>query len=358
MTNNDLANQTFTFTETPHPEGFAETLRPEGNVDTTTYEFDDSDIPMRFAMKAYELHAEQRDEEALRLLDAALKLEPEFAGALFLKGIIALSHGDFKTGWSLYEYRNNKINSTKWDVKCKDRMQWKGKPTTQRLYLWTEQGHGDTIQMLRYVPYVRMICPNIILEVQPALIEICEGLAPIIVGDSKHNQPYDVHCSLMSLPYMFRNTNVPIPDEPYINIPKILHKPSQGYGIFWNSRNAMRQQEFKERNIPFKALGVLDEFDFISLQPEDTGFETFYKTALLMNELELIITTDSAIAHLAGAMGRPVWILLSKNCDWRWQQNRKDSPWYPTARLFRQETQGEWIPVMEEVANNLRNFKS
>lgn len=137
-----------------------------------------TDLAMAFAMKAHHLHGEQRDAEASRLVEAALAIEPTLTGALFLKGIIALSQGDYRTGWPLYELRDQQLGSEGWGAKrYRAHRQWRGEPTSERLLLWAEQGYGDTIQMLRYVPLVARLAPNIILEVQPGLERLCQGLA-------------------------------------------------------------------------------------------------------------------------------------------------------------------------------------
>lgn len=322
-----------------------------------------TDLALNFAMRAYGLAREHRDEEALRLIDAALAVDPALNGARFLKGVIALAHGDYETGWPLYEYRETMINASSLGIARYKGNQWRGAPTNRRLLLWAEQGYGDNLMMARYVRFVRALCPNVILEVHQPLVRLFQaiGAAPVVMTPEERKAKgisFDLQCSIMSLPYLFRDTPMTIPPQPYIKLPVTpRHKP-QGYGLFWWSKNPGGADPLA-KSIP--ALDVkahlADEFDFISLQPEDSGCRDFFETALLMQELELIITIDSAVAHLAGAMGLPVWVLLPKYCDWRWERGRSDSCWYPSMRLFRQREQGKWRSVLEEVSAQLRGRK-
>lgn len=158
----------------------------------------------------------------------------------------------------------------------------------------------------------------------------------------------------MSLPYLFRNTPEAIPAAPYLRVPRDPRRRPQGIGIFWRSRSTETPTRLA-RNIAFRNLEPLaEEFDFVSLQPEDTGLSDWHDTATLIQDFELVVTIDTAVAHLAGALGVPVWIMLAVDCDWRWMQRRADSPWYSSARLFRQPAPGDWKSVVAAVGAALR----
>ena len=313
-----------------------------------------TDTAMAYALRAHELHEEQRDLEAMRLVDAALGIDPDLTGTLLLKGLIALRHGDYATGLPLYEYRDHRINaSTAGMNRYRDR-QWMGAPSPDRLLLWGEQGYGDTIMMLRYVPYVRQLCPDVLLEVQPEVVPLCADLAPAVPAAAHRLTGYAHRCTLMSLPYLFRDTNLPIPPTPYLRFPKAGRRPPEGVGLCWASRS-VNNAERVARNVPYRLLAPLEEeFDFISLQQEDLGFPDFYKTALLLQELELVVTVDTAVAHLAGALGVETWLMLAMDADWRWEQRKTTTRWYANHRLFSQPAPGDWKSVIEDVRAALR----
>lgn len=318
------------------------------------------DLALAFAERANALMAQQRDDEAMRLVDAAIAIDPALNGAKFLKGLLSLARGDFATGWPLFEYREFQLNAQGAGMaRYPAARQWDGRRFAGRLLLWAEQGFGDSIQMLRYVPLVRRLAPDIVLEVQSDLVRLAAtlGVDTVPAMSMPLGTPsgrYDAHCSLMSLPYLFRNTPVAIPAAPYLRVPRDPRRRPLGLGIFWRSRSTETPTR-RARNIPYRHLEPLaDEFDFVSLQPEDTGLVDWHDTAALIQDLELVVTIDTAVAHLAGALGVPVWIMLAVDCDWRWQRRRNDSPWYPAARLFRQTAPGDWRPVVAAVAAALR----
>lgn len=308
-----------------------------------------NDIPMGLARRANALHAEQRDDEALVCLDNALRIEPGFTGALFQKGIIAMSHGDYATGWPLFELRHLRNDAALSGVRYQDRPKWNGEPTSRRLMLWAEEGLGDTIQMLRFVRSHRLKCPNLVLEVQQPLLKLCRQNFDCEVVPFGTDQAFDVQCSLLSPPDFVAT----IPNAPYLRAPS-CERTAQRIGLCWHGNISHTRDSV--RSIPLPALAALaDEFEFLSLQQEDLKADDIMATAAVIAQLDLVITVDTMIAHLAGALGKEVWVLLSMDCDWRWMQKREDSPWYPSARLFRQDKAGDWSTVLDRIAEALRS---
>jgi len=325
--------------------------------------YDVHDQPMSLAMRAYHLHTQQRDVEAAHCLNAALNLEPTLVGALFLKAIIALAHGEYEDGWPLYELRHFQKEASKWGSRYRSKPMWDGKPTARSVLIWAEQGFGDTMMMLRFIPEVRRRCPNIIIEVPPELARLCKvsgiEVEQIEAGNGERFSGFDLQCSMMSLPFVLGIYVGNIPRRPYLRPPwltaeKALPLGGPRVGLFWNSGSTSADRA--TRNVPDEKIAKIlgGEFDFISLQPEHNKWVDWSDTAVVINQLDLIVTVDSGIAHLAGAMGKPTWVMLSQNCCWRWMQRREDSPWYPTMRLFRQDHLREWDNVLHAVARALR----
>ncbi len=327
--------------------------------------FPPSDIPMGYAMRAHALHAEQRDVEAMACLDHALALEPTFTGALFQKGIILLSHGDYENGCPLFELRHQRNDAALAGVRYQDKLKWDGEPTDKRLILWSEEGLGDAVQMLRYVRPTLEKCPNLVLEVQPSLVSLCRANFDCEVVPFGLEQSFDIQCSLLSPPGGF----APIPPAPYLRA-SACEGTEHRIGLCWQGNPAHTRD--KVRSIPYPLLDDLGaEFDFLSLQHEDLHAEDVAATAAVIAQLDLVITVDTMVAHLAGALGKEVWVLLGVDCDWRWGQKTALTPWYPSARLFRQRTgrtrdildrinvgtnhatAGAWVPVLEDVAASL-----
>ncbi len=304
------------------------------------------DVPMALARRAYDLHAQQRDEEAMECLESALRIEPSFMGAMFQKGIIALSHGDYETGWPLFELRRSRDDAALSGVRYQERLAWDGKPTDKRVILWSEEGLGDTIQMLRYVPGIHQKCKNLILEVQPSLVDLCKSNFSCEVVPVGPPHDFDLQCPLLSPPC----GPLPIPRAPYLKA-RPCSGVSHRLGICWQGNPAHARD--KARSIPYAALDRLSDFDFLSLQHEDLKSEDIAATAAVIHQLDLVIAVDTMVAHLAGAIGKEVWVMLSVDCDWRWGQGSAMSDWYPSARLFRQHKPGDWAQVLDDVASAL-----
>jgi hypothetical protein len=262
--------------------------------------------------------------------------------------------------------------------------EWSGEDITgKRLLLHAEQGFGDTIQFVRYAALAALRGADVILEVQPPLAPLLGGLSGVeVIAAGRDPLPlFDLHCPLLSLPRLFATTEAMIPGGvPYIAAPAdriaawAPRLPVEGFrvGLAWSGHPDNARDH--ERSIPFARLASLTGIPgtrFVSLQKDirasdaddfrrcgeviDVGgaLRDFADTAAVIAQLDLVITVDTAVAHLAGAMGKPVWVLLPRIPDFRWLLDRATSPWYPSARLFRKGQRDSWDAVIAGVATEL-----
>lgn len=321
-------------------------------------------------------------EEASLVLDEATKRAP-IPEACWNLALLQLSRGEFLSGWEGYEWRW-KTRDYEADRRSVNRPQWNGEVGNGRsILLYAEQGLGDTLQFCRYVPAVRARGWQVILEVQEPLFGLmCKFTGVTVIRQGDVEPPYDMHCSLMSLPRAFKTTLESIPCQtPYLSAPpdRVARARARlgngvNIGLVWSGNPAHRND--KERSIPLETLKPLIEtpnVNFFSLQKDlrDNDKKTFSclpiinlgpdlidftETASFIEALDLVITVDTSVAHLAGALGCPTWVALPLVPDWRWLLEREDSPWYPTMRLFRQKFRGNWSDVVVRLASNLRLF--
>jgi hypothetical protein len=253
--------------------------------------------------------------------------------------------------------------------------------TGKTILLHAEQGLGDTIQFVRFVPLVARMGAAVILEVQRGLKALLSNVLPgakAVFERGERLPSFDFQCPLMSLPLAFRTEPATIPAD----IPYVLPDPARQaewerrlpkrerprIGLAWSGNP--KHQHDHNRSIPLeKLMPLIGEtgFNFYVLQKEirredfellrsstslinhSDQLNDFVDTAALVSLMDLVITVDTSLAHLAGAMGKPTWILLAFNSDWRWRSARQDSPWYPTARLFRQPKVCDWASVIESI---------
>jgi tetratricopeptide (TPR) repeat protein len=332
------------------------------------------------------LRDQGRFEEALDCFEKALQLKPDYGDAHWNRSLLWLSLGDYERGWPEYEWR--------WHLKDFARRgfsqpQWDGAPLDGRtILLHAEQGLGDTLQFVRYAPPIRQRGGKIVLECQGPLVRLLSGLPNIdkIVPKGQPLPPFDVHAPLLSLPTVFGTTLATVPGQvPYVEPdPKLVEQwrqelqalPGFKVGIAWQGSTQYRGDRW--RSVPlarFASVAAVPGVTLVSLQKghgteqlRDVPFPVFdlaarldekagpfVDTAAVMHGLDLIITSDTAIPHLAGALGVPVWVALPSVPDWRWLLGRDDSPWYPTMRLFRQTTPGDWDEVFGRIAAALRD---
>jgi tetratricopeptide (TPR) repeat protein len=314
-----------------------------------------------------------RFDEALRAFRKAVSLAPHDADARTNRAQTNLLLGEFEHGWREYEWRwRDGRQAHPFAGKA-----WLGEtPVAGRTVLvHAEQGFGDTLQFVRYVPLLAAAGARVVLRVQDALLPLLSGMpgAAVVVGESEAVPGWDLHCPLLSLPLAFGTRAATIPTTaPYLRADagKIarwhslldgLSGPGRArVGLVWSGRATHPND--RNRSIPLQALQPLlaADADFISLQQDVRDSDRaalaahpgvrdvsallrgFDDTAALVASLDLVITVDTAVAHLSGALARPVWIALPHTPDWRWQLGRCDSPWYPSARLFRQTRRGDW----------------
>ncbi len=330
--------------------------------------------------------AEQgRFDEAVRAYREVLATQPDYPLARLNHGLLALLHGDFAQGWPLYEAR--------WDVFPDSRRSfaqppWDGSaPEGKRILIHAEQGFGDSIQFARFVPLVAALGGEVIVECQPPLVDLMRGITNSgeVVPAGAPLPPFDFHVPMLSLPLIFRTTPDTIPQEvPYL-VPdaarvatwreRLGERSRLRVGLAWaGDPNHVRN---RTRSLPiqdFQPLILMEGIDFFSLQkgPASQQIERldhsarlidhtselgdFADTAALISGLDLVITVDTAIAHLAGALGKRVWTLLAFVPEWRWGLGSIATPWYPTMRLFRQPAPGDWRSVIADVHDELRRL--
>jgi tetratricopeptide (TPR) repeat protein len=330
----------------------------------------------------------KRFDEAFAAFDKALALEPNFADAHYNEGFARLLLGDTERGWKKYEYRWE-LPERRGSKRNFSQPVWLGDDplADKTILIHAEQGFGDTIMACRYVSMVAALGARVILEVQPALLQLMKGLDGVstLIARGEPIPPFDVHCPIMSLPMAFRSRPETIPNTvPYLRVPKEkidqwrsrLGDSGFKIGFAWAGNPTFKKD--RDRSITLKnILPICSVADakYFSIQKDlrDNDAEIlranpgitqlanelydFQDTAAAMMCLDLIISSDTAVVNLAGALGRPVWILLSFIPDWRWLLERADSPWYPTARLFRQSKNGEWGSVITDVRAELERLK-
>lgn len=329
------------------------------------------------------VYQEQRQyEKALDCCDRAIKIDENYPDNRWSRALLLLRLGDYKRGFIEYEWRWRQENPARllakpiwdgWDLKGKT------------ILLQAEQGMGDMIQFIRYVPLVLQHRGHIILECHPPLVRLFAAIAGIknVVAIGEKLPYFDVYIPLLSLPRILGTTLETIPRQiPYLSalesVSFPLETPAKSYlkvGLVWagnpehpgdRKRSTSLQQFlpiFDVSDITFyslqkgsKAAEINEIPPTINLVDLSSQINDFADTAAVIAQLDLVITVDTAVAHLAGAMGKPVWVLLCYNADWRWMSDREDSPWYPSVRLFRQNRPGDWQELLERVAQNLAKF--
>ena len=326
-----------------------------------------------------------RTGEALDCYEKALALDPENADAHLNEGLCRLLTGDFERGWRKYEWR---WKCTELRLQNREFAQplWKGDSSLQgkTILLHAEQGFGDSIQFCRYVALVEASGAEVVLEVPAPLFRLMQGLAGerrvISAGDTL--PPFDLHCPLLTLPLAFKTELHDIPFAPsYLCVDPSLEiawklklggKRKFRVGVVWSGRKTHRNDH--NRSVPLPGLLPLrsEEVQLFSLNPGveaadneflarnaiatfDGQLADFADTAALISQMDLVISVDTAVSHLAGALGVPIWVMLPFSPDWRWLLDRGDSPWYPSMRLFRQPGVGNWQRVLEEVVHELHD---
>jgi len=345
----------------------------------------DRRLPEVLINKAHVFAEMHRFDAALSTYAEAAQLESRRAEAKFCQSLVRLRLGQFADGWREYEWR---WKQTSWGERARDftvPLWLGGEPLADKtILLHAEQGFGDTLQFVRYVPLVAQLGATTFLEVQAPLLPLLSNLAGVertfVRGEPLPS--FDRHCPLMSLPLAFGTALHSIPAEiPYLSAPaerltkwhaRINDRRCLRVGIVWAGSSVHEHDH--TRSMPLESFASflsLPGIDFVSIQkdvtPSDTALlrqhdnvtllgdelEDFADTAAVITLLDLVISVDTSVVHLAGALGKPVWVLLSFLTDFRWLLDRDDSPWYPTARLYRQPRFGDWDSVLARVSKDL-----
>jgi Flp pilus assembly protein TadD len=312
----------------------------------------------------------------------ACTINPNYAEANWNLSLLDLLRGNFESGWRGFE----------WRAKCPGvalrrellEPRWSGEDIGGKtILLHAEQGFGDTFQFIRYAPLVAQRGAKVIVESQPDLVNVLKSVPGIteIIPFGEPHPPYDVHIPLMSLPLLFGTTLESIP----ANIPYITARPDRvsdwsirlgatdrrRVGLAWFGRST--HADDRRRSILlelFAPFADIKSAEFVSLQTAPASsipsglnlhdfsaeLRDFQDTAALIANLDLIISVDTSVAHLAGAMNKPVWLLLPFIPDWRWLLDRNDTPWYPSMKLYRQMSIGDWGRVIAKIADALEDL--
>jgi hypothetical protein len=335
-----------------------------------------------------------RHKEAIASYKNAVALKPDFALAHWNTSLSALASGDFPTGWKLYEWRKKLAKPVGLKTlpypESTDLKDMAGR----KVLIHSEQGFGDIIQFCRYLPKVAEIASSVTVVVPTPLLGLLHGAFAGVAAIKDADIPADIdtHCPMASLPLAFGTTLQTIPATvPYLFAARskadafagrLGTKSRPRVGLVWSGGSSPDRHDLwslnVRRNIDFSILSRLNlsGIDFFSLQkgePAESALiqelpcfwsgdnfhnltwdiKDFSDTAALIENLDLVVSVDTSTAHLAGAMGRPVWILNRFDVEWRWAIEPSRSPWYPTARLFRQPEPDAWPQVIEDVRNEL-----
>jgi tetratricopeptide (TPR) repeat protein len=328
----------------------------------------------------------KRPTDALTHYDKAIALKPDYAKAHLSQSLCFLQLGRLEQGWRQFEWRKKGDKPTA--ARSFRQPLWLGNEDVsgKTLFIWCEQGLGDTVQFCRYVKLVEALGAKVVMSVQQPLRELLKQISPTIQIIDQEEVPvdFDYHCPLLSLPLAFRTTLEAIPaQQPRLKADEKLRQAwaarlpptiKPRIGLAWSGRTDFPR--LKNRSMDLEQLLPIlgSDADWICLQKDVAARDLvvlrqfgrimffadevrdFSDTAALIELMDLVITVDTSVAHLAGAMGKPVWIMLRYNPDWRWLLDRDDSPWYPTARLFRQDDSRAWDSVITRVRGALDEF--
>lgn len=324
--------------------------------------------PVLLTLRVVALNSLGRTSEALENAREAARLLPDSPYTQFICATTLLAQGHLTAAaWAGYEGRSGLLESRAWPA---PELRWTNQDLNGRtIVIHAEQGFGDTLQFVRYVPLVAALGARVILAVQPALVSLLQGIpgATEVVPAGKLPK-FDYYCPLLSLPGQLKTTleTIPSPIQYAIELPQASSSKRLQVGIVWAGNNGFIDD--RRRSIDPELLTLLaevPEVDYHSLQYGVTilpfsGMQNaledvvdFADTARRIAKLDLVISVDTAIAHLSATMGKPVWLLDRQNGCWRWLLDREDTPWYPSVRLFRQAQSEDWANVIDRVRMEL-----
>jgi tetratricopeptide (TPR) repeat protein len=325
-----------------------------------------------------------RLDEAVACYRRAIDLKPDFPDAHIDLALALLARGDMAAGWEEHEWRwqTPKMMEARRNFA---QPQWRGEAAEGRtLLIHAEQGYGDTLQFCRYGPLAAARGLRVIMEVQKPLVRLLRGLPDValVVARGDKLPPFDIQCPMLSMPLAMGTTMATIPSAAsYLHADaaqvaawrtRLAARVNQGFsiGLAWTG-NAAHAADRRRSIAPDRFTPLFEQagLRFFSLQkggtPAPASFPLtdfmpemgdFADTAALISNLDLVISVDTSVAHLAAALGKPVWLLDRFDSDFRWFTGRRDSPWYPTLRLYRQPQPGDWYSVVAEVARDLQGL--
>jgi len=325
--------------------------------------------------------------ETIVYYDKAIQLNQNYIEAYWNKALFQLLHGEFDQGWKNYEYRIKREENKPQHQNFSHKKSWRGQKIDGGILLiYGEQGFGDVIQFVRYLKLLEQFNTNLVLYISEKLITLISSIqVSVKIFSNKNPIPYhDYHCPIMSLPYVFQTTLDNIPNQtPYLFpmknkyslwFEKIKSNSKFQLGIAFSGSVIHKRDKYRSIKLQDFSKLFISGIDIHSLQitynnedlknlnemPEviqhQKDLKDFSDTAALIANLDLVITVDTSIAHLAGALGTPVWILLDTMPDYRWLLERQDSPWYPSVKLFRQKKHKDWPQTILEVKKQLKNL--
>ncbi len=356
-------------------ENYKEALENYNIVIKTKYDFSQAHLHKGNCLQKLKLY-----EDALLCYKEAIKIKSDYSVAYNNLGCLQLLMGNYDEGWKNYEWRKKEFLKLDADKKWDGIKNLKNKT----IYIYKEQGIGDYIQFSRYLPIIKKLGANLILDTTKKLVPLINSMKFDYIHKDMENindKEFDYHCSIVSLPLLFKTSIDSIPNKtPYFSIDKEkinlwrkkINPNKKNIGIKWTGNKNFWNDKNRSTNLDqIKSLFNLP-FEFHSLEIEysdnDKGFKKkiknlycyneeligFENTAALIENLDLVITTDTAIAHLCGALNKSSYIMLSNLPDFRWLLNRTDSPWYPSLKLYRQDQTKNWESVIENIKKDLK----
>jgi tetratricopeptide (TPR) repeat protein len=324
-------------------------------------------------------HGLQQYPEALHHFEQALKVKSDYKAAHVNKAFTLLLNGHLTEGFQSYEHRNLLGEFQPLWLPA-DKPAWTGQHDIkgQKLLVYAEQGFGDTIQFARYLPLLKGLAPHMRLAVQKSLIPVFEGLDCLsqVVDLNADFNDFDCHVSLLSLPHILGTVMATIPQKPAplhvaeavaLKWKSILGtKTKPRVGLVWSGSATHTNDANRSLPLQHMLAHLPAGLDYIALQKEvrqsdredlrsskirhfETDIQDFQDTAAICQQLDLVISVDTSVAHLSASLQCPTWVLLPLVPDWRWFLDREDSPWYPSVRLFRQDRAGDWDQVMQSI---------
>ena len=388
------------YTAMQYDPSYAELYNNLGIAQKELEQFDDAisnfkqaiKLEKNFAEAYYNLANSLRDEgdcnEAVKNYKKAIDINPDYAHAHWNLSLAQLLDGNYLEGWKGYKWRRNADLKVLTDYHKTGKPRWDGSSFKSKiLFMHYEQGLGDNIQFVRYLPMVKSRGGKVIFETLKPLIGLLNnfpGVDEIIEynPDEKSSIQFDYYASLLDMPYIFETTVETIPsDVPYIYADPVksrywserISKDKFNVGIVWAGSPEHGNDRYRSCKLQsFSSLSMIEGVCLYGLQKgkaaeqmaELTGqipvinisddFEDFTDTAAAIDNLDLVISVDTSVLHLAGAMGKKVWALLPFSPEWRWMLNREDSPWYPTMKLFRQKKRNDWYGLFKQVCEELK----